>query len=78
MLQPETPLKMFCVHSISRYHGAATTNTCQIHTILNTLFKMSSIDTTRELSVTYPNEKQRNYALNIMRPPGLSSQVQIV
>ncbi|CAB4032176.1 Hypothetical predicted protein [Paramuricea clavata] len=36
---------------------------------------MSSSDTLRKPSMNYPNEKQRNNALDIMRPPGLSSQV---
>ena len=36
---------------------------------------MSSFDAARKLSMNYPNEKQRNFALDIMRPPGLSSQV---
>ncbi|XP_028397408.1 uncharacterized protein C5orf49 homolog [Dendronephthya gigantea] len=36
---------------------------------------MSAFDTPRKLSFTYPSEEQRNQAIDIMRPSGLSSQV---
>ncbi|XP_046843985.1 uncharacterized protein C5orf49-like [Xenia sp. Carnegie-2017] len=34
---------------------------------------MAHLDASRKYSITYPSEKQRNSALDILRPPGLSS-----
>ena len=36
---------------------------------------MADLDASRKYSITYPSEKQRNSALDILRPPALSSHV---
>ena len=40
-------------------------------------FEMSSFDTPNEMAVKYPNEKQKNYAWDVMRSPGLASHVKL-